>query len=275
MKQSHQLFSLSLFVVMAIFYLPVSAQRDTIEARNITTTSNMFGIGGVNILDTYISPEKYRGAELRFISITEKRRPNNKLSYQRLFQINASIPHNRVENAHFLAGMINYSWGLHYNLDLLEDQQLNIKLGGLLDGNFGGLYSTRSSNNPGQLKAYINITPSIIASYDFQLLGRTFSARYGVDVPLLGVMFSPHYGQSYYEIFSKGETDHNIIFTTIGCAPSLRQMLTIDVPIGEVTLRVGYLGDLQQAKVNGIKSHSWSNVFMIGYVKRFKISRIR
>lgn len=269
------MFRVLLFLVFFVLTVSAKAQRDTLLARNITTTSNMVGIGGVNVLDTYISPEKYRGTELRFISMTEKRRPGNALSYQRILQLNLSLPHNRARTADYLSGMLNYSWGLHYNFDLLDEKRLNIKLGGLADANLGGLYSTRSSNNPGQLKAYVNITPSVIASYDFPLWRRVFSVRYEADAPLFGVMFSPHYGQSYYEIFSEGHTDHNIVFTTIGCAPSLRQMLSVDVPIGKATMRVGYVGDFQQANVNGIKSHSWSNAFMIGFVKRFRMSKIR
>lgn len=97
--------------------------------------------------------------------------------------------------------------------------------------------------------------------------------RYQANLPFMGVMFSPEYGQSYYEIFSLGHGGRNVLFTSFHNAPSLRQMLTLDFPVGKTIMRAGYLCDIQQAKVNNLKSHFYSHNFMIGFVRNFHMIR--
>ena len=136
-----------------------------------------------------------------------------------------------------------------------------------VDANGGFVYNLRNSNNPASARAYVNLDASGMAIWHLKIKRYPMVLRYQVNLPVIGLMFSPHYGQSYYEIFSLGNSGGVIQFTSLHNQPSLRQMLSVDLPIGYTKMRFSYLADLQQSNVNGIKTHTYSHVFMVGFVK--------
>ena len=84
-------------------------------------------------------------------------------------------------------------------------------------------------------------------------------------------MFTPHYGQSYYEIFTRGNYDHNVVLSHPFNTPSMRHALTLQLHLKKVSLRLGYLGDYQQADVNNLKYHNYSHLVVFGITRRFHI----
>ena len=187
------------------------------------------------------------------------------VSVQNFFQANISYTHNRADNNNTFSGLVNWNYGLHYQFRLTD----NFKLlaGGLIDVNGGFVYNLRNTNNPASARAYVNLDASGMAIWHLKIKRYPMVLRYQVNLPVMGVMFSPHYGQSYYEIFSLGNSSGVIKFTSLHNQPSLRQMLSVDLPIGYTKMRFSYLADLQQSNVNNIKTHTYSHVFMVGFVK--------
>lgn len=245
------------------------------DANRYTTRSTMFGIGGTNRLETYLSPLEYTGPEVRFMreSIRMTRMWGGRVSTQQFYEGNFSYSKNPTKDSEYLSGDIDWRIGWHYNWTPLPALRL---MAGLQTGlSCGFVYNTSNGNNPAQGKLSTNIAASGMAIYRFNWLRHRFSVRYQFDMPLAGLMFSPNYGQSYYEIFSLGHYDHNVCFTWPGNAPCFSQLLTVDVPIGSGTLRLGYRCDIRQSHVNNLKSHTWSNLFMIGFVKHFRLVKQR
>ncbi len=263
--------------VLTLLLLPLSVKAqvpDTIRNNKIITNAQMVGVGFSDILDTYLSQEKYTGVEVRYISHTIREREGSAWTRLLMHQGSFSTVESRSGDGHEIGGMYTFTYGVHYNWKFLSGK-LTVRAGGEADLNVGFLYNTRNSNNPAQARLGLNISPSAAVSYRFRLGKRLSLLQYELSVPLFGLMFSPNYGQSYYEIFSRGNYDHNVVPTTIGCTPSLRQMLTFDFGLGRTTFRIGYLGDFQQAKVNNLKYHNYSNMFVIGIVRQFNITKIR
>ena len=271
-KSLFRCFSLSAIILFALS-TPTLAQ-DTLRSNKVITNTQMLGIGAVNTLDTYLSPEEYTGTELRYISHSV-RENGTKLSRELVHQAQILSVRNRRENNNELGGFYNFQYNWQYALGQwnVGEGELRLKVGGGVDTRLGFLYNMRNSNNPAQAYAQVNIAPNAVAAYRFRLRNLPFQLRYEVQLPLLGLAFSPNYGQSYYEIFTRDNYDHNLVVTSPVSAPSLRQQLTLDFTVRHTTFRVGYLGDYQQAKINQLRQHVWSNLLVLGIVRKFSINK--
>lgn len=248
-------------------------RADSSARTRFVTRATMYGVGYTNVYDTYLSPQEYKGIDFRISreSMRMTKWMNGNISLQSFFQADLGYTHNRVDNNNTFSGLANWNYGLHYNFPITS----NFKLlaGGLIDLNGGFVYNLRNGNNPAQVRAYINLDASGMAIWDLRIKNYPISLRYQVNLPFAGVMFCPNYGQSYYEIFTLGNWGGVINFTSLHNQPSLRQMLTVDFPVGRVKMRLAYLWDAQQAKVNDIRMHTYSHVFMVGFVKELFLIR--
>ena len=256
-------------ILLCLCLLKVQAQEDSLQTNRYVMRATLYGIGHTNLLDTYLSPMEYTGPELRILR--ENRRTtkymDGKVFRQSLFQANVSLTENKAGTGSEFSFLAN--WNLAYHYSFYKDEKWELLAGPNLDLNGGMIYNMRNSNNPVNAKAYVNLGASGMAIYHFQIKEHPFMLRYQLNVPLLGVMFSPEYGQPYYEMSISKDFGKNICFTSLHNQPSVRQLLTLDFPIRTTTLRVGYMCDIQQAKVNHLKSHVWSHTFMVGFVKHF------
>ena len=259
---------LCVLILIVLTCLPTRIQaQDSLQATRHVMRSVMIGAGHNNTFETYLSPLEYEGPEVRFAYETMRmtRLMGGNVSAQNLFQLHASYTENISQTNHTYGGLVNWSYALHYQFRPAKG--LKILFGPMLDLNAGVVYNRRNSNNPAQAKAYGGLGASGMLIWKFRIKNYPMTLRYQANLPLLGAMFSPEFGESYYEIFSLGNGGRNVVFTSLHNNPSLRQLLTLDFPVGNTVMRVGYVCDLQQAKVNNLKSHTYSHDFMIGVVR--------
>ena len=250
----------------------LQAQNDSLR---LSTTSHMIGVGAADVLDTYLSQEKFTGIGFTFLADIERERNGSRWHTVMQHQARFASLHDRSDTEKELEGAYDFYWGRYYTLTS-HHSPLTTHLGFLINAGAGFIYNTSNSNNPAQARAHLNLMPSARASYRFTLWNRPMKLCYELDMPLVGIMFSPNYGQSYYEIFNRGNYDHNIVPTTFVSAPTFRQQLMLNVGLGRsFTMRIGYLGDYQQAKVNNLKQHIYSHNVMIGIVRRFQLINYR
>lgn len=236
------------------------------------TTATQLSIGGVDVLDTYLSPEKYHGVEWRFVSEVNRdsrkhQWQNGVLTYNLTHEGAFAYVHNRVGNTHEYVGHYDFSYAVSRKWNLLDDD-LHIDAGAMVDAFVGFNYNDRNGNNPAQGYGSLALGMRCSAAYTFTLFSKRITASYEARIPFVGVMFSPNYGQSYYEMFNLGNYDHNIVAYSVSPL-QLRQQLAFDIPVARRTsLRIGYMCDIRQAKPNNLKQHHYYNAATIGVVIR-------
>ena len=252
--------------IACLFSLSIGAQ----EVSHAFT----LGVGLTNVFDSYLSPLEYAGKELRLQR--ETLRPtqicNGNVTVQTILNAHASYGENQSGNGKMYEGLLNWNVAWLYKWDI--NSRFTVLAGPMLDLNGGVIYNKRNSNNPAQAKVYANADVSAMAYYHFKLFHRPFRLRYQLAVPVVGVMFSPEYGESYYEMFELGHGGwHNVCPTTPFSQPSLRHSLFLDFTLINTNLRIGYVGDIQQSAIKQLHSHTYSHALMVGVIKDFQISK--
>lgn len=241
------------FVISLLLSLNASAQEKKF----------LLGFGSTSQIDTYLTPEHYSGSETRYLFDYRKKSKKDSLLYRSFTtELFVAYTRPRSQSSYNVSALLQLSYGMQHQI--YKSDKARICLGGEADLFIGGIYNNRNGNNPAQLKTGIDIAPSISLDYKLRLFKKNSILKYKVKSPIVGLQFSPAYGQSYYEIFTQGNYDHNINLTTPVNAASLWHMLTIDVPLKRKAITFGYLGDYRQAALNNLKYHNYTHSLVIG-----------
>lgn len=239
----------------------------------VTVRQWQWGAGRANVLDTYLSPLEYTGPNLTVLHRTERlaRWGRGHVTTQSLYTGQMAYVKSPTDDGKEIDGEFTAAGGWHYNWH--PAKRLRLAAGGLMEMSGGFTYNTRGSNNPAQGRLGVSLAASVLAEYRFPLFRKAGAVRVQLDGQLAGVQFSPEYGQSYYEIFSLGHSSGIIHFTHPGNCPSGRLSAEVTLPVLGAKVTLGYLADVRQSELGGLKRHAWRNAFMIGYTRELRILR--
>ncbi len=245
--------------------LAESVVKDTLRT---ITYDWLYGVGCANVLDTYLSPLEYTGPDFSLTRRSQRltRQGNGRISRMTLFSGHVAKLQSPRENRDEWDADILTALGWHFNWQ--PAQSWRLALGGLGEIGGGFTYNTKGGNNPAQGRLFADAALSAIAEYTRMVGGKPLTIGSQIDIPLIGAAFTPHYGQSYYEIFSLSHTDRNVRLTHPFNSPSMRWLTTVRFPLFGATLTAGYLADIRQSCMAGLKRHSWRHHLVIGYVRK-------
>ena len=230
--------------------------------------SNMLGYGISSAYDSYLSPLKYKGYNfgVLFEQMKNTGLMNGNISTQHFLNANYSKSENKSGTASYHNGFLKYNYGLFHRFNPVEKLQIfaGMQAGGLL----GFVYSTRNGNNPATGKAHIDLSLSTIANYSLKLRSQPVNLRYQFSLPFIGAMYSPSYGQSYYEI-GLGVTDNLIHLSSLHNYISVYNMLSAEIPFKKFTLRISYINSLYETRINDLDTQVINNTYYIGLSHNF------
>lgn len=236
----------------------------------LRTHRYQIGFGETDVLDTYLSQEKFKGSGLTLLINSEYGKASSAWTTVLQNQVHFSSNDDRAKSCTETEACYDLYLGRYYAMHAMG-QRLTLQVGGLANFRLGGIYNNKNSNNPAQARLGLQLMPSAAATYQFQINHRPSAVRGEIELPLAGVAFSPNYGQSYYEMFSLGNYDHNVVPTTMVSAPNFRIQLALEYQLSsKYIVSVGYLGDLQQLQVNNLKHHVYSNRLMLGITRKIQ-----
>lgn len=252
-----------IFIFFLTFCFCNSARSQHIE-RN-----RMIGVAHTNVLDTYLSPLEYTGTSVQYHA-SSLRALNDSLSawqFQHSCWGNIGFVSNPTDDCSEWDGQLQLDWAWRYRFECTP--QFNVSIGPMIEVGAGFTYNLKGGNNPAQGRLSIAAGASAAARYAFSCFKKNMAVNGRIDLPMLGAAFSPHYGQSYYEIFSLGHYDNNVVVTHPFNAPTARMLFTLEIPFKKSALLVGYWGEARQSKLHHLKRHTWTNGLMIGYAATF------
>lgn len=270
------LYTLLIILVQSLHTTALNAQHSTpteqINPYRIVERCTLHGISLLNNLDTYLSGYNYTGAGYYFNHENLRNAHTGNYNWKYLTTFSATLGYTKQQsNSQFTLLASRYWSGYH---PFRVSNRLQLWTGAQIQLAGGALYVPANGNNMVSVKMRTALAATGIAIYRLPVRQHTIDLRYRIDIPLAGIMFSPEFGQSYYEIFGLGNTHGVIKFAHPLNSPSWQHTLSADIPIGNNTLRIAYTANLYQSKVNSLRTHIYNHSFAIGFAKTiYKIKR--
>ncbi|MBR5336055.1 MAG: DUF3316 domain-containing protein [Bacteroidaceae bacterium] len=277
MMRNRSTYTIIILLLLLPMLLPSAAvaqhsTRDAINPYRVVQRSTLHGISLLNTLDTYLSGYDHKGAGYHIQHETLRRAHTGSYNWIFRTRTDATLGIATQHSNSQLLLMASRRWSGYHPFTI--GGNLKILAGAQIRAEGGALYTPAYSNNPVSAKAGVTMDASAMAVYTFLIGEKEYRARYTMDIPLIGALFAPEYGQSYYEIFGLGHTRGIIHISSPFNAPSMTHSFVIDIPTRKSTLRIAYIADIYQSDINSLRTHIYTHSFLVGYSRTiYKVKR--
>lgn len=220
-------------------------------------------VGSASILDTYLTPIRYTGVNLRlgYERFQAMKFNPERWTMQMDFGISYACVQNIVRNRCMHSLMADFSWGMMHRWNVASG--LSLFVGGSTSFIGGVIYNAYNSNNPVSPKIRWNIAPVAMAAYSFKLANTPVILRYQASIPAVGLFFSPEYGEPLYEVYL-GNMKGLVNCGSWANRFDMTNHIAADFRWGGTILRIGYRNTIESSWVHNINTQIFTHSFTIG-----------
>lgn len=249
--------------------------------------ASYLGLGGVVIKDDYLSPMSYGGFNLGLSRESlRKRYPRHGVLGQlwgrkspkgetegttwlshRLTSVDLSLTENPARNASIYRIQARWDYARLYRLVSSDWGTLRIGPGYTLG--VGGLYSSRNGNNPITFKADASLGLSVHYTHRLRLMDFPIGLKAQLRADLVGLQWSQHFGESYYEmLFLRQTVMQRLQLVHLANQQSFQLRLGVDLPLFRgADLSLLYRMQYRNWRVNDLPNRQVDHGMYVGLVR--------
>ena len=242
----------------------LKAQNSDTVKYTLKSVSNNFSIPQLTINDAYLSPLEYKGIGVGFGRITDQylSPQNTNFSFHSRQSGIMGFTTNPTSSAYMTYVAYNYGWGYYYHYRPMSGMQLLV--GGVWDYELGYKSNSRNVNNSTNIDLSSSINLALGFKYNIITPKRIMRVSMTIETPLVGYMFVPMGGMSYYEILVMGNFDNCSHLSHIFNRQGYKQTFAFEIPLKRMTWRVGLSSQNIIYQANGMTFTNKSSAITLG-----------
>ena len=256
-----------LFVSVLSLHVFSQETSNTNAVKKLTQSISMIGYSSIFQHDGYLSPLNYEGFNVHYQNewwlpyFVNMERMTQLIK----FKLNGGRSINEAYSNVMYHATADLAWGAHYHYSLLLSR-LDYLIGGTCSLNVAGKMVGRNVNNPGSVDCSMNLNFSTGLQYNFRLFKQQFRVRYMMQTPLLGCMFVPELGASYYEMFDLFHLKNAFHFSSIHNMNAINENLFLDMRFKRSSWRIGVDRSFASWSANQLRFKRHELLFLLGTV---------
>lgn len=206
------------------------------DKKGLSVRQVSFAAGSGRAFDTYLSPSAYSGT---MASVWSERltmaAPISSLPYRRVYlALGAGSMHNGKGGGQTWQLLGHAGWARSARLASNSWWDCLAGVSAFMD--LGGLYNVMNSNNPVDAVFQTSAGLAIDNMFSFNIRNYDMALKVSIDLPLLGVGFSPDHDQLYWTMYSDGTIKDNFHITSAFNAPTVNLRASVMCPVGKSSL---------------------------------------